>query len=451
MNKQTLKTPAFWLSAAGLVFLAVLLGNWWHAHPDMGAPERLAAVVSVTLFAAVGLRFAPRFTAFWSPGEAFPEGTEKPASRSVELKIFLALLGWDLAVLLLSWPLRSAIYGATTFRDSLSAWVCADGIHYLDIARDWYLSEGSIDRLVQLVFLPGYPILVRLVSLIIPNMTYAALTVSGLCFAGAGTVLYRLLRLDLGHKGAIRGVLLLCLTPGSFFFAAPMSESLFLLCCVSCIYLARTGRWALGCLLGGVAAFTRSLGTTLLVPLLTELIAALVRKSLSKKEIVLRLLSLLLVPLGFGIYCWINYRVAGDPFQFMTYQSEHWHQNFGLFFHTAAYQTDYATATWVYNRHNFWGLWLPNLLAQFLALAVMAYGAKKLRPSYTAWFLVYFFIAIGATWLLSAPRYLLAFFPIAAVLSMATERKRTLAALLPCMTALWVLYFLAFLLRWQVY
>lgn len=41
-------------------------------------------------------------------------------------------------------------------------WLCTDSQHYMDIARDWYLSDGEWDRLVQLVFLPGYPIVVRL-------------------------------------------------------------------------------------------------------------------------------------------------------------------------------------------------------------------------------------------------------------------------------------------------
>lgn len=42
----------------------------------------------------------------------------------------------------------------------------------------------------------------------------------------------------------------------------------------------------------------------------------------------------------------------------------------------------------------------------------MLIAVRKLRPSYTAYFMAYYVIAIGATWLLSGPRYLLTLFPI---------------------------------------
>ena len=110
----------------------------------------------------------------------------------------------------------------------------------------------------------------------------------------------------------------------------------------------------------------------------------------------------LLVPLGFAAYCYINWRVAGNPFQFLIYQREHWNQRTGLFFSTAAYQTDYflrslTTGGW----RDALGLWLPNLIACFAALGLLAAAAPKLRASQTAWFLAYYIVAVGATWLLS--------------------------------------------------
>lgn len=123
------------------------------------------------------------------------------------------------------------IFGCTDgFFDALDFWTCTDSGHYLDIARDWYLSEGSVDRLVQLVFLPGYPVVVRLVTAVTGDGLIAGLIVSALCFAGANVMLYKLVSLDCGHETALRAVKFLSLSPAVFFFAAPMSESLF--CCV---------------------------------------------------------------------------------------------------------------------------------------------------------------------------------------------------------------------------
>ena len=441
--KTNVKKPFVWLiSGAGITLLLFWLIRWYFENPARAFPQMAAAVVSVLLFAVVGLLAVQRWADFWS-SEIEPDADESSAVSG--WKVFLALIAWDVLILFLAWPLRCLLNGSMTLQQSMEAWVSGDSYHYLCIAKDWYLSSGEIDRIVQLVFLPGYPILIRVVHFIIPNWTYAALTVSGICFALAGTLFYRLARLDLGDGGARRALTALCLFPGSFFLAAPMSESLFLLCCVGCLYLARKEKWLPACLLGAYAAFTRSLGITLLVPLILELVH--IRKKVRFADCA----SLLLVPLGFAAYLLVNQQVAGNPFQFLIYQSEHWHQNLGLFFNTAAYQTDYAIGTIHDNPHNFWGLWMPNLIASFGALILMILAGQKMRGSWMVWFVPYYFIAIGATWLLSAPRYLLVFFPLTEAVAVLTAKKGFRVLIFLLLSILSFLYFLAYLLRWQVY
>ena len=437
------RKPFIWLfSGAGISLLLFWFIQWYLEDPARALPQKAAAAVSALLFAVVGLLAVRRWADFWS-SEAEPAAETAPAVSG--WKIFLILIAWDVLVLFLAWPLRCFLSGSMTLQQSMNAWVIGDSYHYLCIAQDWYLSAGSVDRIVQLVFLPGYPILIRLAHFVIPNWTYAALTVSGVCFALAGTVFYRMACLDLGENGSKRALTALCLLPGAFFFAAPMSESLFLLCCVSCLYLARKGKILPACLLGAYAAFTRSLGITLLVPLVLELVR--IRRKIRFADFA----SLLLVPIGFAAYLLINQQVAGNPFQFLIYQSEHWHQNLGLFFNTAAYQTNYAIGSLHSKPHNFWGLWLPNLIASLGALILMILAGKKLRGSWMVWFVPYYFIAIGATWLLSAPRYLLVFFPLSEAVSVLTEKKGARTVVFLLLSILSYLYFLAYLLRWQVY
>ena len=441
--KTNIKKPFIWLlSGAGVSLLLFWFIRWILENPARAFPQKAAAAVSVLLFAVVGLLAVQRWAEFWS-SDIESVADEAPAVSG--WKIFLALIAWDVLILFLAWPLRCLLTGSMTLQQSMEAWISGDSYHYLCIAQDWYLSEGSIDRIVQLVFLPGYPVLIRLAHFVIPNWTYAALIISGICFALSGTVFFRLARMDLGEAGARRALSALCLFPGAFFFAAPMSESLFFLCCVGCLYLARKEKWVLACLLGAYAAFTRSLGITLLVPLILELVRC--RKNTRFTDWT----SLLLVPLGFAAYLLINQQVSGNPFQFLVYQSEHWHQNLGLFFNTAAYQTDYAIGTVRDNPHNFWGLWLPNLTASFGALLLMIFAGRKLRGSWMVWFIPYYFIAIGATWLLSAPRYLLVFFPLSEAAAVLTARKGARVAVFILLSILSVLYFLAYLLHWQVY
>ena len=433
----------------GLLALAALFLLWWIRTP-YGFWGRTAAFVSAALFALLGLRFIPRWVDFWSasPLPAAPDPKEPPA---MGLRIFFSLWCLDLLILLAAWGLRAALGHGGSFAETLDFWRCTDSQHYLAIAEDWYLSEGELDRLVQLVFLPGYPVLVRLLKLVTGDALTAGLLLSALCFAGSGAVFYRLLRLDLPHKAALRALLMLCLLPGSFFYAAPMSESLFLLCSLGCVYLARKDRWLLAGLCGAWAAFTRSLGLMLAVPLIMELVAQAVREKPPVTKLFPRAACVLLVPLGFAAYCVINYFVAGNPWQFMIYQAEHWGQHLGLFFNTAAYQTEQAIGTFTDNPHNFCGLWLPNLIFGLGSLALVAAAVNDLRPSYCAWFIAYYVIAVGATWLLSAPRYLMAMPVLPMALGRLSEKKPAKTAMLILLTLLWLLYFLAFLQRWQVW
>ena len=154
------------------------------------------------------------------------------------------------------------------------------------------------------------------------------------------------------------------------------------------------------------------------------------------------------MPLGFALYCLVNYFVSGNPFQFMIYQREHWHQGLGLFFDTAAYQTRYALGA---DAGTLTGLWLPNLAAIFGSLAILIAGAKRLRASDTLWAMAYFVVAVGATWLLSAPRYLSVLLPIPTALGCLSGKKAPRAVLF----ALWALaggyYLVMFALRKNVW
>ena len=91
------------------------------------------------------------------------------------------------------------------------------------------------------------------------------------------------------------------------------------------------------------------------------------------------------------------------------------------------------------------------LFAQALSLVLMLFAVKRLRSSYTAYFLAYFIVAVGATWLLSAPRYIAAAFTVPTALAVITHDRRVDW----CLTTLSVLagavYLCEFVLRWQVW
>ena len=433
------KFPEKLISALGTATLAAVFAHWC-AGSSYGAAGYAAAVISALLMLALCLRFVPEWCAFWREKGEDRLGT---ADGTVCARIFALIIIWDVVILILGFVLRKILGYDETVGGYVRFWLCTDSQHYMDIARDWYLSDGKWDRLVQLVFLPGYPVVVRLFSYLTGDCLAAGLFVSALCFAGSGVMLYKLMRLDMESAAALRAVKFFALCPAAFFFAAPMSESLFVLCTMSCLYLVRTGRIRTGGLLGAYAAFTRSPGLILVVPILFEL----VRSRAKPREY----LALFMVPLGFAAYCMINYSVSGDAFKFMEYQSIHWNQRLGWFFGTAAYQTENAVSAASNSTALFWGLWLPNLLAQLLSLAAMIFAAKRIRASYTAYFIAYFVVTMGATWLLSAPRYLAAMLSLPAAMSALAENARTERVLILLSVLMFFVYFIFFLLRWQVW
>ncbi len=452
--------PAWILSAAGVLVLAVLFVSWLATGSGRSAAGIAAAALCALLFAVVGVRFVFRWTADWQARRTgkFAEPLREPVRAATLVKIFFAVLCGELAALGLFWLLRLLEDGWMGFSDAMSLWTHLDVQHYLNIARDGYIAAGDTSRVVELVFLPGFPLAVRFVALIAGDGLLAGFIVSLLSISGAGVLLYCLARLDMDHGGALRALKYALLLPGAVFFCGPMSESLFLLLCLSCLYLLRRKRWLPACLLGGLAAFTRTPGLVLLVPAAFELISdnlAVPRGGWDKNAAERRVWSfaaLLIIPLGFAAYCVVCWRVSGNPFKFLEYQREHWDQSLGLFFNTASYQTEHLlTRVREGSVPGVTGLWGPNVLCVFGALALMIPGANRLRPSYTAFFLIYYVIAVGPTWLLSAPRYLAAAFPLGLALSSLTEDRRVDSVCTAVLAVLFVLYDYVLVARWQVW
>lgn len=433
------------------IVLTVFISVWWKDTSGNPALYRITGLLSALLFSLTVILFLKHWISSWfSPSQ---EACHASDTGKVEfptvVRLFLSFLAVDAMILLFVFFLQWKLQGQTSFKDSLSLWSYTDSYHYLNIARDWYLQEGPQDRLVELVFLPGYPLAVRAVATFVPDYLYAGMLVSAISFAGAGTILYCLARLDMDHRTAMRALRYTVLMPGVFFFAAPQSESLFFLLSISCIYLLRKRAWLPACLLGGLASFTRSLGILLLIPAVFEMVRAdrsHVQSGKSRSQRILPFLMLFLILSGFGCYCMICNSISGDPLKWIIYQRENWDQQIGLFFSTAAQEVMYLVYTFQYQDYRqMVGVWIPNLMAAFGALGIMVFSIRKIRPSYGAYFLSYYAVAFGATTLISGPRYLLVLFPITFGIAQIT-RKRGVDCILTILAVfLSILYTLLFI------
>jgi Mannosyltransferase (PIG-V) len=137
-----------------------------------------------------------------------------------------------------------------------------DSVWFLDIAQDGY--GGSGDRAA---FFPLYPLLVKAGGVLIGSPLVAAILISSAAFLVGMVALHRLAEIEVGPEAARWAVLSLALFPGSLWFSAAYSESLFLMVSVGAVLMARRERWALAGGLGALGAATRSAGLLLVIPL----------------------------------------------------------------------------------------------------------------------------------------------------------------------------------------
>ena len=116
-----------------------------------------------------------------------------------------------------------------------------------------------------------------------------------------------------------------------------------------------------------------------------------------------------------------------------------------------ATQVNSATVSFANDVTMRWGLWIPNILYLFGSLGIVIAAQNKLRASNVAYFIAYYAVCMGATWLLSAPRYLTAAYPLALALGAITEKKAIdRIATIVCI-ALFLVYLLAYVNQWYVY
>jgi hypothetical protein len=351
---------------------------------------------------------------------------------------------YSLIVLVIAIKLLLLCFGAWTytilddqslhsFADILGLWNRWDGNHYLDLARNSYQSTG--DSRLLLVFYPFYPILVHLTAFVVGNILYSAFILSSAASIALAVVMRRLVALDFPEPVASDAVWFLYIFPTSFFLHIDYTESLLLLLVVSAFLAARCRDWALAGLLGMLASLTHNNGVLLAPALGLEALLGVWRARRWNSEC----LWLGLVPLGLLSYLWINYRVTGNAFDFLSSESSHWAQSFvppwrGLG-GTIGVMLNYGPS-----QAQMIGVQVLFYMA--LALAACIYSAVKLPPSYTLWGISNWLLFACASWDLSGPRYILVIFPIY-IMFADFARRRLWYRLITIWSLIWLGFFVS--------
>jgi hypothetical protein len=298
-----------------------------------------------------------------------------------------------------------------------TVWERFDGLWFLRIAADGYgVADGSA------AFFPLYPLLIRAVSFLIGGHVFAAsLIVSNVAFLGSLIVLYFLTVEELSEEGARRTVLYLAVFPTSFFFFAPYSESVFLLCAVASFWAARRRRWALAGVMAALAALTRNVGLVMLPALAVEAVHQRLER---KGSVIPGLAASALV--GLGTLAYLGYWAArtGDWLA-PVHQQANWERVFSWPWTTLVDGTRFAFR---YLGNTNGGYWLIDWLIVVPTLVAAVYAAFRLRPCYAVYLWGGLLVPLSYIFegrpLMSMPRFVLPLFPLFWAIADATIRRR---------------------------
>ena len=334
----------------------------------------------------------------------------------------------------------------------LASWNHWDAANYVRIAQFGYQTPYDV------AFFPLFPLLIAAIAHLLGNWSYLPVgtLISNGALLGALFVLYQLAADAGGDLVGRRTLLYLCIFPTAFFFFAPYNEPVFLLLSTSTFLALRRQRWWLAGLFGFLASLTRSPGILLVVPYIAELWLSRDSITASRQKMLLRVLPVLLIPLGtllYAIYCW---HISGNPLDFVAVQS-HWGRHTawpwqGIFQSLAAifWYQPFGSFSEVHNV-----LDLSATIA-FITLAIL--GRNKLRASYSIWLAVLLiFILISPAVATNDPlesnqRFVLEMFPAFITLAMIGINHPRLhqAIMLVFPTLLATLSILFIMNRWMV-
>lgn len=344
--------------------------------------------------------------------------------------------------------------------ESMRHW---DAKHYMSLADLGY--RGSGDNQFLLAFFPLFPYLVRVVNFLVHDFVISAILVSFASTVAAGYLLQDLLRRQGFDEDLIfRAFMFFCCFPTAIYFSFPFTEGLFLALTLLSFYAAQGKRWLTSGVAGAFASATRSTGVLLLPALALSVFWPRAEKrpillnhetitesqinsqinsqikstgdaEVSSASIMRRLkpLWLLLIPLGLGVYLFINWRLTGDPLMFMKIQAKHWGQGFippweqvantvGRILHDEPARARFTMME-------------SRLIAGFIGIALMLGAVRRLPLSWQVYGWMSLLVFMSAKEPISLARYLVVLFPIYPVLAIWTKRPMVFQAAL-CLSTL---------------
>jgi len=274
-------------------------------------------------------------------------------------------------------------------------WIHWDGPHYIDLAKFGYQPNG--DTSLFIVFYPLYPFLIKLLSLLGLSFSLAAILIPTVFSIIASVLLYELTRLDFNKKTALLAVWFLNIFPTSLFLQGSYTESMFLTFSLLAVYLFRKQQPYLSGLSGLLSSVTRINGV-LLLPLFV----------FETKTLRQLLITVILTPIGFGIYLLINYLTFHNFFYFTIPLRDHWFKE--LTFPWVGLSNLVHSVPPIQDP-NFY-IYASEIVGLIFILIMTLMVLLKVRISYGYYMFLNLLLFTSTSFILSTPRYALILFPI---------------------------------------
>ena len=335
----------------------------------------------------------------------------KPLRRN--LRTLLSREEWELLGMVLAVKVALFCYGILSYEFHYNRWVKApadafglanhwDVGQYLNIANFGYGATG--DARLRLAFYPLFPWLIRALKPLFGSPYGAALAISAVASMVLAVVLFRLVRMDFDTELSRRTVWLMFIFPTSYFFHIAYTESLFLALVIAAVLACRREDWMMAGAYGALATLTHDTGLFLIAAFGVEAM----QQWWATRRFNLKWLWIGLIPIAFGYFIFINYRITGNPLTFISAASENWGNELSVPW-AALHQL--GVSGWMPVADAITHGWVIVLVVGGSLAATIA-SAVLLRPSYTIWMATNWLIIAMQSWDMSAPRLVLAMFPI---------------------------------------
>lgn len=294
---------------------------------------------------------------------------------------------------------------SSSFELLFGVWERSDALWYLKIAK-----SGYGDNRQGAAFMPLYPLTIKGIRTLtgLPWLVSAVL-VSNLSFLCALAFLFRLTEIEGNGEIASRTIWYLALFPGSIFFLAPYTESLFLALATGSFLAARNRKWLLACILGTLLGATRNIGVLIVLPLFVEFLR-------QRREIppvrTKQVFWLLVIPIGLLLVLLFWDMKTGDPLALM-HQQKMWGRHFSWPWITVWKGIQQALA---FMTVFIGGIYLAEAVTALCAIVVGLMAIRSIPAPYVIFlwicFLPSLFVPFDGRMLMCCLRFVSVIFPI---------------------------------------